>query len=154
MSDSFIGFLKGFGYAAKGIAHCVKTQRNMRFHICAAVTVIFISRFYRLDMGEYALLAVIIAAVMAAEAVNTAVESAVDLVTAEKKPLAAAAKDCAAGAVLITAVGAAAAGIFLFGDIGVLGEIAEWFAAVPTRIAAGIVYIFICIYFIFGIKRS
>ena len=149
MSDSFIGFLKGFGYAAKGIAHCVKTQRNMRFHICAAVTVIFISRFYRLDRGEYALLAVVIAAVMAAEAVNTAVESAVDLVTAEKKPLAAAAKDCAAGA-----VGAAAAGIFLFGDIGVLGEIAEWFAAVPTRIAAGIVYMFICIYFIFGIKRS
>ena len=48
------------------------------------------------------------------ELVNTAVESVVDLVTSEYKPLAKIAKDTAAGAVLIAAIMAAIAGLIIF----------------------------------------
>ena len=48
------------------------------------------------------------------ELVNTAVESVVDLVTEERKPLAKVAKDTAAGAVLISAIMAAIIGCVIF----------------------------------------
>ena len=48
------------------------------------------------------------------ELVNTAVESAVDLVTEERHPLAKKAKDTAAGAVLVSAVFAAVIGLLIF----------------------------------------
>ena len=51
---------------------------------------------------------------LALELVNTAVEAVVDLVTEERKPLAKKAKDTAAGAVLIAAICAAAAGLVIF----------------------------------------
>ena len=52
--------------------------------------------------------------IMGMELVNTAVESVVDLVTDEWKPLAKRAKDCAAGAVLISSIWAAATGGTIF----------------------------------------
>ena len=48
------------------------------------------------------------------ELVNTAVESVVDLVTTERKPLAKTAKDTAAGAVLVAAIMAAIVGLIIF----------------------------------------
>jgi len=67
-----------------------------------------------LSWVEWALLATIITLVMAAEMVNTMIESLVDLVTQDYHPLAAIAKDIAAGVVLLTAVGAVVVGVFLF----------------------------------------
>ena len=52
--------------------------------------------------------------VIALELVNTAIESVVDLVTTERKPLAKAAKDTAAGAVLVAAIMAAIVGLIIF----------------------------------------
>ncbi len=51
---------------------------------------------------------------------NTAVEAVVDLASPERHPLAKRAKDCAAGAVLLCAIGAAATGLVVFG-----GKLAE-----------------------------
>ena len=48
------------------------------------------------------------------ELVNTAIESVVDLVTTERKPLAKVAKDTAAGAVLVAAIMAAIVGLIIF----------------------------------------
>ena len=52
--------------------------------------------------------------VIALELVNTAIESVVDLVTTERKPLAKTAKDTAAGAVLVAAIMAAIVGLIIF----------------------------------------
>lgn len=52
--------------------------------------------------------------VIALELVNTAIESVVDLVTTERKPLAKTAKDTAAGAVLVAAIMAAIVGFIIF----------------------------------------
>ena len=64
---------------------------------------------------EWIALILTIALVLGMEAVNTAVESVVDLVSPEYHPLAKQAKDVAAGAVLLVAIGAACVALLLFG---------------------------------------
>ena len=51
---------------------------------------------------------------LALELMNSAVERVVDLLTTERHPLAKQAKDLAAGAVLIYAIGSAIIGLILF----------------------------------------
>lgn len=129
MKNNIAAFFKAFTYAAKGICHAVTHERNMRFHLCAAVTVIILSLFYDFTRTEYWLLFLCIGSVISSELVNTAVESAVDL-TADGKfsDRAKNAKDCAAGAVLVSAVFAAVCGISLFWDISVFKRIILWFS--------------------------
>lgn len=135
MYNNLKKFLRGFVYAARGIAYNIKTQRNFRFHIVAAVWVLLLSFFYDFGRTEYALLMVTFSSVMALEAVNTAIESAVDLVTdGERKKLAELAKDAAAGAVLIAAVFAVAVAVFLFWDTAVFCRIGEFLLDYPLSI--------------------
>jgi len=50
-----------------------------------------------------------------AEAINSAIESVVDLVEPDKHPLAGRAKDIAAGAVLIASINSVIIGVVIFG---------------------------------------
>ncbi|MBQ2841962.1 MAG: diacylglycerol kinase family protein [Clostridia bacterium] len=106
--------LKSFVYAFRGITYCIAHERNMRIHLCFAAYMfgfLTVHDFFEVSRTQFALLFTVCAAVMALEAVNTAVEKAVDLETKELNPLAKISKDAAAGAVLIAAIGAVAAGI-------------------------------------------
>lgn len=105
---------KSFGYAFEGIFTCIRQERNMKIHLAAAVLVVIFGIVCGLSAAEWCICLVLFGLVMALELVNTAVESVVDLVTEERKPLAKAAKDTAAGAVLIAAIMAAAAGCIIF----------------------------------------
>jgi len=67
--------------------------------------------FFDVSREQFAILIALCALVMSLEAVNTAVENAVNLVTKEKNEFARIAKDAAAGAVLISAIASVAAGI-------------------------------------------
>lgn len=122
-------FFKAFVYAWQGIVHTVKTQRNFRFHIAAAVYVTAFSLFYELTRVEYVLLMLTFSTVISAELINTAVEAAVDLCSPEKNKLAKIAKDAAAGAVLVTAFFAVIVGVLLFGDIAVIKEIFRYYGS-------------------------
>ena len=122
---------RSFGYAGRGILLCVKNERNMRIHLCAVFYVLLLMPFYGFSRGEKALVFLCIGLVTALEAVNTAVEAAVDLISTKKHPLAALAKDAAAGAVLFAAISAAAVGITLYFDTAVLKSIFDWFASRP-----------------------
>ena len=104
-------FFKGFVYAFEGVVSCIKTERNMRFHIGAAVLVILLMRFYGLSAAETAAVYICIGIVISLELVKTAVEDAVDMACKEKNPLDNKAKDCEAGAVHIEAVGSVAVGM-------------------------------------------
>lgn len=128
-------FLKGFYYAAVGIVSCVRTERNMRVHLCFTFYVLLLMPFYDFSRGEKAAVFLCIGAVMAAEAFNTAIEAVVDMVCKEKNKLAKCAKDAAAGAVLLTAIAAAAVGIMLYIDFDALGEAVGWYIAHPVAIA-------------------
>lgn len=123
-------FLKSFVYASKGIIYAVITGRNMRIHLCAAAyTLYFALGFYRLSRGELAALILTIAAVISLEALNTAVERLADSVTRETHPLIGKCKDCAAGAVLISAIASVFVGITLLWDTEVFSEIYDYFAS-------------------------
>ena len=149
MTSEIKRFLRGFGYAANGVVCCVRTQRNMRFHICAAAAVFSLAKICGFGREKIVLLILTVSSVMAAEAFNTAAEYTVDLCTREISPLAAKAKDCAAGAVLITAVFAAAVGIVMFGNAEVLSAAAEWFGSSLLRCIALPVYVMLSFLFVF-----
>ena len=105
---------KSFGYAFEGIFTCIRQERNMKIHCCAAVVVVVLGLLLGLSATEWCICLVLFGLVMALELVNTAVEAVVDLVTKERKPLAKVAKDTAAGAVLIAAIMAAIVGCIIF----------------------------------------
>ncbi len=102
--------LKSFAFALGGIAQALKTQRNMRIHLVAAVLVLFISLYLRLGPRDFLLVLFSIALVFMAELLNTAIEAAVDLAVSGEHPLARTAKDVAAGAVLVAAANAVVVG--------------------------------------------
>jgi diacylglycerol kinase len=108
-------FVASFGHAARGLVHVIKTQTNARFHGAATVLVAAAACWLRPSAAECALLGLAVTLVWAAEAFNTAIEAVVDLVTPEVHPLARIAKDAAAGAVLVCALGAALAGALILG---------------------------------------
>lgn len=128
-------FLKGFIYAGRGILTALG-QRNFRFQLCAAAFVIFFAaRFYSFSAEKWILLLLTCGSVLALETVNTAVEKLADSVTLEENPLIKAAKDCAAGAVLIAALFSIVIGVFLFWDRNVISLIAFYFSE-PVRLSA------------------
>ena len=104
-----------FGFASSGLINLWKTQTNARVHGFATVLVLAIAVWLQLAARDVALLVFAIALVWAAEAMNTAVEATVDLVTLERRPLARIAKDTAAAAVLVCAFGAAVVGALILG---------------------------------------
>lgn len=116
-------FWAAFGYAAQGIVYALLTQRNMKIHAAAAVAVIAAAALLHVSWERWVALLFAIALVMALELVNTALESVVDLASPELHPLAKAAKDTAAGAVLLAAVFAAITGVIVFYHpvVGLLG---------------------------------
>ena len=109
-----MGFLRRFVYAGRGIWFCIRHERNFRIHMVAAAYVLIFAPYFSLTRGEWAALLAIIGLVTAAEAVNTAVEQTVNLAAPGRRTRARVAKDAAAGAVLLCAVAAAAAGVLLF----------------------------------------
>ena len=149
MSADFRKFLKGFRYAAEGIVYAVKTQINFRFHLTAAVWVMLLSLFYDFSSVQYAVLFLTIGAVISAEMVNTAVEKAVDLYTKDENKTAKAAKDTAAGAVLIAALIAVCIGVCLFGDISVIKEIIEFLIQNPAAAVFAVFFAAGSVIFIF-----
>ena len=103
-----------FGYAWAGLLYSLRTQRNFRIHIVAAILVIIAGLILSISILEWAIIAVVIVMVLAAEMANTVVEALVDMVTEKYHPLAKVAKDVSAGMVLLTAIGAVVVGVLVF----------------------------------------
>ena len=98
-------FARGFVYAYNGIRAAIREERNFRFHLCAALYAFVAAYWAQLPAVETALIALCVAAVLALELVNSAIERAVDKPDTTHWWSAGAAKDMAAGAVLVMAVG-------------------------------------------------
>ncbi|MCM0590677.1 MAG: diacylglycerol kinase family protein [Gloeotrichia echinulata IR180] len=94
-----------FKYAWAGISYCFTTQRNFRIHVSVCTLAIGLSIFLDLKAVEIAVIGVTSGLVLALELLNTALESVVDLTVKQTyHELAKIAKDCAAGAVLVSAL--------------------------------------------------
>ncbi|MEN0002932.1 MAG: diacylglycerol kinase family protein [Bacteroidota bacterium] len=107
--------IKSFGYAFRGIASLVRSELHARIHLTAMVVVILAGIYFGVSPMEWAILSLTIAAVLAAEGFNTAIEALTDLVSPDYHTLAGKAKDVAAGAVLLLAIGAIGVAISIFG---------------------------------------
>ncbi len=94
-----------FKYAWAGITYAFQTQRNFRIHVAVCALAIGLSVFLRLETVEITIIAITSGLVLTLELVNTAIESIVDLTVKQSyHELAKVAKDCAAGAVLVSAL--------------------------------------------------
>ena len=106
--------IQSFSFALKGVATLFKTQANARIHLVAILLVTVAGFLLKVTTSEWCFIVIVFAMVLAAEAFNTAIEFVVDLTSPDYHPLAGKAKDVAAAAVLITAIGAAIVGIIIF----------------------------------------
>ena len=92
----------------------MRTQRNMKIHFAVGAAAVLLGAALGIDAASWAAIVICIVLVLAAECLNTAVESVVDLVSPDYAELAKHAKDCAAGAVLVCALGAVAVAAAVF----------------------------------------
>lgn len=117
--------LRSFSYAIQGILYSIASGHNMKIHLLAAIMAVGMGFIADLTRLEWALLCLTIFMVLAAETINTAIESAIDLFSTKQHPLAKIAKDLAAGGVLLTAINAVVIALILFGPhlIGILRDL-------------------------------
>ena len=83
-------------------------------HCAATIAVVIAGAVLRVGAVQWACLALAIGLVLVAEMFNTVVEALIDLHTSQLHPLAKAAKDVAAGAVLIASIAALGVAIAVF----------------------------------------
>lgn len=94
-----------FQYAWAGLSYAFHTQRNFRIHVFVGTLAIALSIYLRLSSVEIAIMGLTVGAVLTMELINTALESVVDLTVKQTyHELAKIAKDCAAGAVMVSAL--------------------------------------------------
>lgn len=108
-------FWHSLRYAAQGIVHTVRTQRNARIHLVILALVVLAGVALQLSLQEWALVTLISALVLSLELVNSALEHLADKVEPNHDPHIMRAKDAAAGAVLIAALAAVIIGVLVFG---------------------------------------
>ncbi len=99
------GLWASFQYAGAGLAYAFRSQRNFRIHSLIAACALTLGGILHLPAVEVAVIGLTVGAVLALELINTAIESVVDLTVKQTfHELAKIAKDCAAAAVLVTAL--------------------------------------------------
>lgn len=104
-----------FRCAFAGLSHAVRTQRNLRLHLLAALVVLGLAAWARVGAVATAALAMAVAAVIVSEIINTAIETIIDLISPGYHPLAGLAKNLAAAAVVVAALFAALVGVVILG---------------------------------------
>lgn len=107
--------LRSFGYAFAGLRLMLTEQHNARIHLVVTVALLALSAALGLSRFEWCWIVAAIAMVWATEAMNTALEALADALAPDPHPLVGRAKDAAAGAVLVAALGAAAIGVLVLG---------------------------------------
>ena len=100
--------------AFNGLGLVFRSQDSARIQAIAALAVVVLGVALRVSAPEWCALVLAIALVLTAEALNTSIESTIDLVSPEFHELAGRAKDVAAGAVLIAALGSVVVGLLVF----------------------------------------
>jgi diacylglycerol kinase len=93
----------------------IRSQHNAWVHALATAMVVGAGAWFRLSRFEWCGLILAIMGVWTAEALNTALEFLADVASPGYHPLVKKAKDVAAGAVLVAAIGAACIGGLILG---------------------------------------
>lgn len=97
-------FIRSVHFAITGIFTLIKSENNARIHLLATFIVLLASFYFGISSADWNWIILAISLVWITEAINTAIESVVDLVSPEIHPLAKKAKDFAAAGVLFAAL--------------------------------------------------
>jgi diacylglycerol kinase len=108
-------FRNTFKNARKGVRLTLKSERNLRVHLFAAVLVLISALVLEFSITKICILLLTIAGVMSAEMFNSAIEFSLDAIFHNRySKMVGMAKDIAAGAVMIVTVSAILIGVLLF----------------------------------------
>lgn len=113
-SLTFTGRVRSFRCAIKGIRVMISSQHNAWIHGAATVVVISLGAYFPVTRADWCWIILAMMSVWTTEALNTAFELLTDVASPEFHPLAEKAKDVAAGAVLIAAIGSVFIGVMVF----------------------------------------
>lgn len=97
---------KSFGHAWRGITHALRTQPNFLIHLVLSMVALGLSYTLSIPTAECALVVLVIACGLAIELINTAIEEACNAIDGNFREEIKIAKDAAAGAMLVYAIGA------------------------------------------------
>jgi diacylglycerol kinase len=114
-SRSISGRIKSFRNAFRGLALVLRSEENAWIHALATVVVCVTALYLDISRSGWCWLVLAMVAVWSSEAFNTALERLADAVHPETHPLVGEAKDAAAGAVLICALGSVVIGLLVLG---------------------------------------
>lgn len=106
-------FLRRLGFAFEGVVAALRTEYSLRVQAAVFIVVVIALVWFRPEPVWWALVLLASAMVFAAELFNTAIEHLADHLHPEVHPSIRIVKDCAAAAVLMAVLGAAAVGIAL-----------------------------------------
>jgi diacylglycerol kinase (ATP) len=106
--------LRSFAFAGAGIRHMLQHEHNAWVHLAATCAVLGAALVLRISAADWRWIAVAVLWVWSAEALNTAIEHVCNLVSPGQSDHVHIAKDVAAGAVLLSAIGAAVIGALTF----------------------------------------
>ncbi len=137
-----------FSRAFAGVGFLLR-EPNARIHLAAASAVTGAGYLVGLSPLEWALVFTNFGLVFALEAINTALESYVDLAAPGWHAMAGRAKDAAAGAVLVASMATVVVAVFLFGPrwAELLAAFRVAWAAARFRVAA---YLAVTLVFLLG----
>lgn len=107
--------IDSFKFALNGLIILFKEEVNAKVHLVSAVFVLILGFLFDISQNEWMAILLVIAMVISAELVNTAIECLCDFVSPEKRTVIKKVKDLAAAAVLVVAIVALVIGIIVFG---------------------------------------
>ncbi|MDQ7110527.1 MULTISPECIES: diacylglycerol kinase family protein [Staphylococcus] len=106
--------MKRFKYAFQGLLVLFNKDKKFLIHIIFACFAILLSFYLKINIVEWFLIIIAIGFVLTFEAMNTALEYVVDLITDEYHELAKKAKDTAAASVMLASIIALVIGLIVF----------------------------------------
>jgi diacylglycerol kinase (ATP) len=109
-----ITFVQSLQAALRGCVMLLGTERNAKIHLAVFLLVVAAGSYFAISGTEWMIILLASGAVIAAEAMNTAIEGTIDIVHPQFGEKAGRIKDIAAGAVLIVTCAAIAVGVIIF----------------------------------------
>ena len=115
-SPSHPSFRRGLLFALQGFRTALRQERNIKVMLAGGAFAVAMGLILRIDAVSWAVVLVCCGMVIAAELLNTAIETVVDLVSPEFHPLAGQAKDIAAAASWVLSLTAAVVGVIVYAN--------------------------------------
>lgn len=105
-------FFNSVKNSINGYIYAYTNEQSLTIHAILTILVLLSGFYFNISKMQWAILVVVMAMVIIAELLNTAIEATVDLITKEYNELAKIAKDCASAAVFTASI--LAAGLYLY----------------------------------------